>query len=172
MMGARYFITMVTKDRSYGLSNSPVRDEILNAWRVLHKSNDFEFYCGTVMPDHVHCIFKLGARLELARLSAKFKSLTRKAVKEVGLQWQENYFDHRIRPDVSIEQFARYVFLNPYRKGLISFDEEWSGWVLNRNHCPEFIEHLRHGKYPQAEWLANEVPLVDLIQDSVESGEM
>jgi hypothetical protein len=121
------------------------------------------------MPDHVHFLFTLGERLELSRLMAKLKSLTHSALIDRGLYWQDNYFDHRLRPDVSMEPFARYVFLNPYRKGLVSVHQEWSGWVLNRNYRPEFLEHLRDGKYPQAEWLAHEVPLAELIQGSVES---
>lgn len=149
--GARYFITLVTKDRSSGLTDPSVRDEIHNRWRMLHKSSDFEFHCGTVMPDHVHYIFTLGERLELPRLIAKFKSLSRLVLRDSGLEWQDNYFDHRLRSEASMEPFVRYVFLNPYRKGLISVDEEWSGWVLNRKYRPEFLEHLNDGKYPQAE---------------------
>jgi hypothetical protein len=135
----------------------------------MHQSGDFDFHCGTVMPDHVHILFTLGQHLELSRLVAKFKSLTRSAMIDHGLQWQENYFDHRLRLDVLMERFARYVFLNPFRKGLLSIDEEWSGWVLNRNYRPEFLEHLSDGKYPKAEWLAHEISLSNLIQESVES---
>lgn len=131
-------------------------------------SGDVEFHCGTVMPDHLHVLFTLGERLPLSRVVAKLKTLTRVDL-GAGNRWQENYFDHRLRPEASLEPFARYIFLNPYRKRLLSVDAAWSGWIRNRNYTPEFFEHLRGGSFPRREWLSGELPLTRVIQDSIDS---
>jgi len=65
-----------------------------------------------------------------------------------------------------MEGFARYIFLNPYRKKLLSLNEVWTGWILNKHYRPEFIDLLIDGKYPHSAWLAEDPILADLFADS------
>ncbi len=120
-------------------------------------------HCATVMPDHVHSVFTLGNVLTLSQTQGKFKALTRYRLEEVGLVWQDNFYDHRIRHNALLEPFARYVYLNPYRKRLIALDESWPGWVLNRHYRPEFMEHLNEGIFPPAAWVNLPESVEDLI---------
>ena len=122
---ARYFLTLTTKDRKIDLTNTALSTAILNTWREMHKTNDFELHCGTVMPDHVHLLITLGQRITLSQTVAKLKSLTNPDRHAQDIHWQSNYFDHWLRPDVLKEAFIRYIFLNPYRKHLIHTDETW-----------------------------------------------
>lgn len=131
----------------------------------MHKSNDIILHCATFMPDHLHMLFTLGSTLSLAQIIRKFKSLTKPLIESKNIKWQPNYFEHRLRPDTEMEAFALYIYLNPYRKALLSNNAEWQGWILNREYRPEFINNLRDGKYPQIEWLQNELGLQDLIED-------
>jgi hypothetical protein len=117
------------------------------------------------MPDHVHVLFVLGSSLTLSQVWSKFKSLTKRSLGSVGLTWQTNFYDHRLRSDVSIETFARYVFLNPYRKGLLDLNEVWPWWVLNREYPPEFLELLGERKVPPREWLGLASGLETLLQE-------
>ena len=57
-----------------------------------------------------------------------FKSDTHRYLCPHGLEWQENYYDHRRRRENECEPFARYIFLNPYRAGLISLYARWPSW--------------------------------------------
>lgn len=159
---ARYFITLCTKGRKSGLTAPIIAEAIRNTWRRQHRDNDYVLHCATVMPDHLHWLCTLGERLTLSRIISKFKSLT-----PIQWDWQRNYYDHRLRADDSREPFSRYVFLNPYRKGLLRHDEEWPWWTLNRNEKPEFIEHLNKNRFPPPEWIDQGMNLKELIDQDM-----
>ncbi|MGZ0708043.1 REP-associated tyrosine transposase [Coraliomargarita sp. W4R53] len=172
--GARYFITNCTESRKAGLHLETTREALIDALRELHLNKDIALHCATVMPDHIHCLFTLGRTLTLSQTQGKFKSLTSSALEQSLLVWQKNYYDHRIRTDTFLEPFARYTFLNPYRKRLIPVHATWPGWVLNQTYKPEFSQHLTDDSYPPSEWLANGDTVNDLIEqdlllDEVES---
>lgn len=150
---ARYFITLSTHPRKSGLENREPACKIIDILRKQHLAEDFTLHCGTVMPDHIHLLFTLGTRIELAQVIGKFKRWTRPALESACLAWQPNFYDHRIRQDAYLEPFARYIFLNPYRKNLIPIDQVWENWICSTQFKPEFLSVLNHGKYPQKEWL-------------------
>ena len=108
----------------------------------------------TLMPDHLHMLVQLGCQLKLGQMIAKYKTLTRPALSGAGLVWQDNFHDHRLRADEMSGAFAKYIFLNPYRKGLLRVREEWPWWVCHREFRPDFFEILAEGRFPHAEWLA------------------
>lgn len=164
---ARYFVTICTESRKPGLHFDPIRSALVEVLRDLHDADDLSLHCATVMPDHIHVLFTLGCSLSLSQTQGKFKSLTNSTLKGSELRWQQNYFDHRVRQDASLEPFARYIFLNPYRKQLIAMRESWAGWILNKHYQPEFIEHLQAGKFPPAEWLAHEEPIEGIINQDL-----
>ncbi len=48
------------------------------------------------------------------------------------MQWQEGYFDHRLRDDERGEQFSMkmdYIRANPVAAGLCANSEDWP-WVI------------------------------------------
>lgn len=51
------------------------------------------------MPDHMHLLFRLGEKLTFSRVIGRFKAKTMRPVLECGLMWQQNVFEHRLRPD-------------------------------------------------------------------------
>ena len=168
MPNARYFITLCCEPRRPVLNLPSTANAVLESFRRLHRDEDVEFHCGTVMPDHIHFIFTLRDRLSLSQTIAKFKYLTKEFILVNDVVWQENFFDHRIRVDVAMEQFARYIFLNPYVKGLIGVEEVWPGWVIHREYRPEFILTLREGKYPHPEWIRSSCSMAELIMEDPE----
>jgi len=121
------------------------------------------------MPDHVHWLCTLGERLSLASVISKFKSQSQLSRIRDQQAWQRNYYDHRLRIDHSMESFARYIFLNPYRKDLISPNASWPLWICSREYVPEFTEHLIDKKYPPPEWIQDASNVDALIaQDTVD----
>lgn len=42
-----------------------------------------------------------------------------------GINWQEGYFDHRIRDDTELQIKADYIRNNPCVKSLCSTPQEW-----------------------------------------------
>ena len=164
---ARYFVTICTEQRKPGLTATSIGSELIEQLRSLHREGAIELYCATVMPDHIHLLYRLGQSLSVSQVQAKYKRFTRPILESVELSWQTNFYEHRLRADDSTELFARYVFLNPYRKRLITCDETWPWWVLSRQYKPEFIGSLRSGELPHPEWLMRELSLDELIERDV-----
>lgn len=163
--GARYFITLCTRSRRVDLTDENVAPLLIDSFRRIHRNGDIEFQCSTVMPDHIHVLFTLGTRLSLSQVVRKYKQLTKSALHKNRLEWQSNYYDHRLRFEDSAESFARYMFLNPYRKKLLSINETWAWWTRSRNYLPEFYAAISETGTPPIEWLADASSVTDLIDN-------
>jgi REP element-mobilizing transposase RayT len=112
---ASYFVTLCTEGKKSGLTGdtiaSAIHVEIANIESDLH----WITRAGVVMPDHIHLLVQLTDQLSISRCVARLKSKTRTCLLEQHLTWQANFYEHRIRPDDSIEEVVRYIFLNPHR---------------------------------------------------------
>jgi REP element-mobilizing transposase RayT len=156
--GATYFLTLCELKRRPNLSSPSLAPELKAALDQTHASGDFTLIAATVMPDHVHLLGKLGRRLSLSRTVGKFKHMTRAALAHCSLAWQENFYDHRLRTTQEVEPFVRYVFLNPYRAGLIGLRETWPWWWRWGEVRFEFEEMVRQHDGVPAEWMAEKPP--------------
>jgi REP element-mobilizing transposase RayT len=165
--GARYFTTICTEDRTVGLCEPDVASVLIAELQKLDGNGDLRLLAATVMPEHVHFLFILGNRLSLSQVHAKYKVKTRRALSRAGLMWQDNFFDHRLRYQVFFERFVRYIFLNPYVKGLVPLHEVWPYWVLSDAYTPEFMLSLENGVSPPVEWLQGMNGAMRLIDEDM-----
>ena len=147
---ATYFVTTCTKLRRPALIGSA--PHVLRILAGLHASHDAAVHAATVMPDHVHLLLTLGARLRLGQLVAKFKSFSRDAASDTW-RWQDDFFERRVRADESSEAYALYIFMNPYRAGLLSLEQRWPWWYCPDEMRFEFPSRLAQGKSVPAEWI-------------------
>ena len=161
--GATYFITLTTQNRTTNLTANEHPSHLADALRTLHRDQIIKLLCATTMPDHLHILFVLGEVCELSLAISKFKNATRKQLATHKLYWHRNYYDHRIRQESNTNAFARYIFLNPYRKALIGIDQHWSHWLCNRSYKPDFQEQLNTDGTPPAAWYQNTPSAQDLI---------
>jgi len=83
---------------------------------------DLWLYLLVLMPDHLHAIIGFNREPGMGRCMAEFKKYTAKAA---GIQWQRDFFDHRLRKDESYNEKAHYIRMNPVRAGLCRAPEEW-----------------------------------------------
>ena len=76
----------------------------------------------TLMPDHLHLIAQWnrskGMRHEVAQLKRWW-------ARHLGISWQRDFFDHRLRSRKEFEEKAKYVRMNPVRAGLVERPEDW-----------------------------------------------
>ncbi|MFU8848225.1 MAG: REP-associated tyrosine transposase [Opitutales bacterium] len=161
---ARYFITICTKDRICAFKKKDSAEIIRSKLRAFHTAGDLHLHCATVMPDHCHLLFTLGNRLTLSQIVSKLKRGIREELGQRDL-WQSNFYDHKLRPAQELEPFAKYIFLNPYRKRLIPCNQTWPGWIRNKNYLPEFYAHLIEGQFPPEQWLANTPSCSELLEE-------
>ena len=117
---------------------------------AINGAGDGRLLAATVMPDHIHMLLELGGRLTVSQTVAKAKSAIKRAHPIV--EWQLNFFEHRLRQTAAAEDFALYIFMNPYAAGLCDMDQCWPAWISPAIRWG-FEEKLRKGNLPQPEWL-------------------
>ena len=145
---SRYFITLCTKNRVKSLTIQPSADRLFSQLESQERDGDFQLHCGTLMPDHLHLVLRIGEKLPFSKTIAKLKAKTREPI-----DWQKNFYDHRIRSDETEEEYARYVFMNPYRSGICKLDCSYPLWRRWRETPYSFEESLStHGSIPN-EWI-------------------
>jgi REP element-mobilizing transposase RayT len=76
-----------------------------------------------LMPDHLHALMSFPpSGKPLQTVVSKWKEWT---AKEIGIDWQRDFFEHRLRNDESRRQKADYILQNPVRKKLVARPEDW-----------------------------------------------
>jgi len=150
--GSRYFITICAHVTELTLLNDSIATLIRHAWISIHATGDATIACATIMPNHVHMLLTLGDRLSLGRVMAKFKTLTREALRQCACSWQRDYFERRLRVPDPMNPFARYIFMNPYRAGLLDRAQEWPYWFKGGEPDFAFLEGLKDGRFPPDVW--------------------
>lgn len=105
-----------------------------------------------IMADHVHLLIALGAQMELAAVMRLFKGRTAPALRASGMRWQRGYFDHRLRAGEDRLPVFRYLYLNPYRAGLIQMNEKWPGYFCAMDEWAWFAS-MTNQDCPLPEWL-------------------
>ncbi len=120
------------------------------------------------MPDHLHLCVRLSHRLSIGQVVGKLKSATRTALGTAGCRWQSNFFEHRLRADESVSQYALYMFLNPYRAKILERRKVWPGWMRGSISF-DFDLALEESKYPPEEWLLSDAQALGLTAADVGS---
>jgi REP element-mobilizing transposase RayT len=140
-------------------------ERLTQAIEALHVASDYTLLAATVMPDHAHLLFQLGHRLTLGQVIAKLKSRARKNG-GARWRWQDDGFERRLRADESAEDYAFYVFMNPYRAKLASLDTRWPWWRCSDERSFRFLCGLNGGPVPR-QWLDD----VERVASTIFAGE-
>ena len=121
-----YFVTIGTAERRPGLTADSVSSTLRTELHAIETDGHARVQGTTIMPDHAHLLLRTTGSLPLSRIIARLKSKTRGPLAKEGLTWQRNFFEHRIRPDESVEAVLRYIVMNPVRAKLISSPEDYA----------------------------------------------
>ena len=88
------------------------------------------------MPDHLHVLLAFPASRKPIRLVvSKWKEWT---AKEIGIVWQRDFFEHRLRKEESRREKADYILQNPVRRKLVSCAEDWPFIYFGNGEPPKF----------------------------------
>jgi len=123
--GATYFVTICVTVRGRRVLDAPdVAKVLLTAAANYHPG---VWWCRIwlIMPDHVHGLVSIPNAESLAKTVSGWKRFTTRNAK---VDWQENFFDHRLRRSESLDEKAAYIRANPVRAGLVEKAEDWP-WV-------------------------------------------
>jgi putative transposase len=120
---AEYFITICCHDRGENTLAFPVVAKIIfDAVQVYERRKLWFVSFMLLMPDHLHGIFDFPLEASMQALFANWK---RYLLRERGIRFHRDFFDHRLRSDESFRQKVEYIRYNPVRSGLVSKPEDW-----------------------------------------------
>ncbi len=133
--GYAYVLTTVTADRRPLFGNLFAARIVVNTVVDLDREIWSESLAFVVMPDHLHWLFVLrrGTLAELVqRLKGRSSWRLGQHIVTGGRVWQPAYFDHAVRADEDLRHAARYIVMNPIRRGLADwpggYPHWWSAW--------------------------------------------
>jgi putative transposase len=119
-----YFITICCERRG---KNQLAIESVANLLfeRVAYRNEQGIWFASFVllMPDHILFVVSFpdnGRRMQTT--VSKWKGWT---AKELAIEWQRDFFEHRLRRGESARQKADYILFNPVRGGLVSKPEDW-----------------------------------------------
>jgi len=121
--GAIYFITICCeKRRSNQLCCENTSKVLFDTARIYHDRGRWNLNLLVLMPDHLHALIAIDSRDSLSQLIRDYKRITSKLS---GVEWQRNFFDHRLRHDESLTEKFAYICQNPVRAGLVQNEADW-----------------------------------------------
>jgi REP element-mobilizing transposase RayT len=75
-----------------------------------------------LMPDHVHGLLAFPSDQSIKQVMTAWKGYL---AKTCGIEWQRDFFEHRIRDAAGLEEKAHYIRANPVRAGLVATAGDW-----------------------------------------------
>jgi REP element-mobilizing transposase RayT len=76
-----------------------------------------------LMPDHIHALISFpSSDKPIKFVVRKWKEWT---AKTIGIKWQRDFFEHRLRREESRREKADYILQNPVRQKLVALPEDW-----------------------------------------------
>jgi putative transposase len=171
--GGTYFFTVVTYQRQPILTNETSRRILREAWKETERRFPFETVAVCLLPDHIHCIWKLPAGD--ADYSVRWKVLkalfTRAYLNELGAGkrrniietkrreaaiWQRRFWEHVIKDEYDLDTHLDYIHYNPVKHGFVDrpIDWSWSSFrrFVNQGVYDEDWEGGAIGRLRGSEW--------------------
>jgi REP element-mobilizing transposase RayT len=147
------FLTLFTSGRQPWLGVPRTRDVFLAVLRAWHMERNGRALAVQAMPDHVHVLFEPGRAVETPQVVARWRAAHRRGAGYTET-FEERYRDHGLGAGESAEEYAQYMFMEPYRKGLVTDEAPWAGWWLPEGTPLIFTAALIARGVPPKEWLA------------------
>jgi REP element-mobilizing transposase RayT len=121
--GAVFFVTVcaVPRGRNH-LCQKAVATGLWESVRHRQGAGQWWVHLFLVMPDHVHALLTFDPDFDLQPTVVAWKRYTSR---QLGIPWQRDFLDHRLRGDESFEQKVDYIRHNPVRAGLVADPDEW-----------------------------------------------
>lgn len=121
--GATYFVTICCERRGLNqLCKPQIASELFRTAQQYHSTGEWYLQLLLLMPDHLHMLVAIPGDASLSKLIRDFKRI---AARKSKIEWQRNFFDHRVRHDESETEKYEYILQKPMRAGFIGEGENW-----------------------------------------------
>jgi REP element-mobilizing transposase RayT len=124
--GSFFFITVNCGTRGPNhLARADVGDAILAA--AAHNHGKLAWHCRLMllMPDHLHAIIAFPREPGMKKIMENWKHYLAAHQK---IDWQRDFFDHRLRNHYEEQVKVSYILMNPVRRGFCERAEDWP-WI-------------------------------------------
>ena len=146
-----YFLTINCQPKGANhLAKPDVARPLLDSVRFRNAQFIWFAHLFLIMPDHVHALISFppsdlgvgtpgpgvrgdGGHLgemslpinQAGTLQSIVTTWKRWMARQLGITWQRDFFEHRLRSDESRQEKADYILANPVRKGLVKEAKDW-----------------------------------------------
>jgi putative transposase len=121
--GSRFFITINCMPPGKNqLCRADRGDAVLTGIKFNHEKFVSHYRLCLLMPDHLDAVMRSRASREWTRSSGTGRS---SSLEKHGLDWQRDFFDHRLRNHTNCKRRTSYILMTPVRKGLCERAEDW-----------------------------------------------
>src|SRR5687767_10418101 len=119
-----WFLTVSTETRGRNqLALPSIGPAILETVAFRHARQLWFVHVFLLMPDHIHALMTFPSReIEMRKIVREWK---RWVARSFGIEWQRDFFEHRLRREESHREKMDYILANPVRAGLVGTPEEW-----------------------------------------------
>jgi REP element-mobilizing transposase RayT len=124
--GAVFHIRIrVGAQQSTPLITPILANDLLQAAKRYHKMD--RWWCDLIllMPDHLHALLVFP---RAPGMSTCLRNWKRGTARFQQVDWQYNFFDHRMRDKKECNETWHYIRRNPVVKGLCVDEEQWAWW--------------------------------------------
>ena len=123
-----YFLTLNCRERGRNQLCVPeIAEALIESVTFRHVAGQWFIRLFLLMPDHLHALVSFPTQGQgIQRTVAGWKGWT---AKNCGIDWQRDFFEHRLRGSEGFEEKAAYIRNNPVRAGLVETADDWP-WVL------------------------------------------
>ena len=122
-VGSRHFVTVNCRERGATVLRTPgIAHALIKSLAIYEDQGRWYPWIAVVMPDHVHMIVTFDVNQGVRRVVSDWK---RFHARTAGIEWQSDFFEHRLRNGDEYTEKAEYVRQNPIRKGLVERSEDW-----------------------------------------------
>jgi len=124
--GSCFFITLKCEPPGKNhLCRADVGNGVLAAMEHNHRKLIWHCRLCLLMPDHLHALLSFPRESSMETVVKNWKKFV--AV-SLGVKWQRDFFDHRLRNHHELDEKTSYILMNPIRKGLCERAEDWV-WI-------------------------------------------
>jgi putative transposase len=133
--GATFFITINSLPRGQNqLATPAVATALMESIATRVERGHWWPRLVLFMPDHLHALMVFPTDQDLPKIVRDWKRYT---ARKIGIRWQRDFFDHRIRNERSLEEKWNYVAQNPIRAGLVTSPDDWPYVWFGRDASPK-----------------------------------
>lgn len=117
---AIYFVTICARVRDVNtLCIEPAATALLASLRAHETAAGWTLLACVLMPDHLHLLMSGRDPRAIVRPWKRYTA------RHLGVRWQRDFFEYRLRADDAVSAKVEYIRQNPVRAGLVATPDAW-----------------------------------------------